>query len=129
VIRVFLVEDTIHVRQMLRDIMELQGFEIAGEAEDARDIEMAVALSDPDVVIMDYRMPEIDGLEATRRLLGSRPGQAVILYSAFDSEELRQRAADAGVVAVVPKSEGVEALAREIAAVAMSLGRERGDDT
>ena len=121
-VRLMVVEDTEHVRKMLLDILELHGFEIAGEAESGKQAIERVRASDPDVVIVDYMMPGMDGLEVARRIREQRPDQQMILYSAYVDDELEQGAQDAGIAVCVPKMAGVEELAREITAVAMDLG-------
>lgn len=121
-VRLLVVEDTEHVRKMLLDILELHGFEIVGDAESGAEALQRVEAADPDVVVLDYMMPEMDGLEVARRIREDRPDQQVILYSAYIDEELERGAKDAGVAVCVPKMAGVEELAREITAVAMDLG-------
>jgi DNA-binding NarL/FixJ family response regulator len=121
-IRLLVAEDTDHVRKMLVDILSLHGFEIVGEAEDGEAAVKAVEAVDPDVVVMDLKMPGLDGLEAARQIRSVRPDQQVILYSAFVDDVVEARAREAGVAVCIPKMSGVEALAREITAVAMDLG-------
>lgn len=121
-VRVLVVEDTEHVRKMLLDILELHGFEIAGEADSGAQVIERVEGADPDVVILDYMMPDMDGLEAARKIREQRPDQHVILYSAYLDDELERGAQQAGIAVCVPKMAGVEELAREITAVAMDLG-------
>jgi DNA-binding NarL/FixJ family response regulator len=120
-VRLFLAEDTEHVRKMLVDILSLHGFKIVGEAEDGEAAVKGVEETDPDVVVMDLRMPEVDGLEAARRIRAGRPDQPVILYSAFVDAAVQAKAREVGVAVCIPKMSGVEALAREITAVAMDL--------
>lgn len=121
-VRLMVVEDTEHVRKMLLDILELHGFEIAGEAESGKQAIERVRSHDPDVVIVDYMMPEMDGLEVARRIRKQRPDQQMILYSAYVDDELERGAQEAGIAVCVPKMAGVEELAREITAIAMDLG-------
>ena len=121
-VSLLVVEDTEHVRKMLLDILELHGFEIAGDADSGKQALERVGSADPDVVIVDYMMPEMDGLEVARRIRETRPDQQVILYSAYLDDELERGAQEAGIAVCVPKMAGVEELAREITAVAMDLG-------
>ncbi|HYH28307.1 MAG TPA: response regulator transcription factor [Actinomycetota bacterium] len=120
--RVMVVDDTEHVRRMLVDILRLHGFDIAGECANGVDAVAEVEALAPDVVVMDYKMPGMDGVEATRRVRERIPEQPVILYSAYIDHELEMAAKDAGVAACVRKGAGVEALAREISALVLDLG-------
>jgi DNA-binding NarL/FixJ family response regulator len=122
-VRLFIAEDTDHVRQMLVDILGLHGFDVVGQAANGHEAVGAVDRSDPDVVILDLRMPGLNGLEAARQIREHRPDQLVILYSAYVDEDLQASAREVGVAVCIPKIAGVEALAREITAVAMDLSR------
>jgi DNA-binding NarL/FixJ family response regulator len=124
-VRLLVVDDTDHVRRMLVEILNLHGFEVAAQAADGTAAVEEARRADPDIVVMDYKMPGTNGLEATRLIRAERPDQTVILYSAYLDEQLRARAREAGVSACIAKPSGVEALATEISALAMDL---RGDD-
>ena len=119
--RILIVDDTDHVRDMLVNILEIQGFEIVGQAASADEALERADEDRPDVVVMDYKMPGTDGVEATRALRERHPDVSVILYSAYLTDELREAAKEAGVLVCVPKTSGVEALGREIAAAALGL--------
>lgn len=108
------VDDTDHVRRMLRNMLELDGFEVVAEAGNGTDAIARVDQADPDVVVIDYKMPEIDGLETAARIRATRPEQVMILYTAFVDAELDARAREVGVSVVLGKVEGLESLEREI---------------
>jgi len=90
--RVFLVDDQALVRAGFRMLIEAQpDLEVVGEAEDGRAALEALAVTTTDVVLMDVRMPHVDGVEATERLLASatpaRPAPKVIVLTTFDLDE------------------------------------------
>jgi DNA-binding NarL/FixJ family response regulator len=80
------------------------GFEVVGEAETGEDgVTMAANLA-PDLVLMDVNLPGIDGLEATRRILGAEGPPVVLLLSTYEEAEYAPRAAECGASAYVPKA-------------------------
>jgi DNA-binding NarL/FixJ family response regulator len=103
-VRVLIVDDQEPFRSAARLVIEMtDGFEVAGEAADG---EEAVDLADeltPDLVLMDVKMPGIDGIEATRRIVAARPGTRVIVLSTYD--EYAEQAVGAGAVAYLSKSD------------------------
>lgn len=116
-----IVDDTDHVRDMLAEMLELDGFDVVGRASSGYD---AVAEADdttPDVIIMDYRMPDIDGLGAARLIRENRPSQAIILYTAYMDPDLEDEAKSAGVALVVGKVEGLNQLERHITELCRDL--------
>jgi CheY-like chemotaxis protein len=112
--RVLVVDDTEHVRSMLVDMLELDGFDVVGQAGSGAEAVGAAAAYDPDVVVMDYKMPEMDGLSAARAIRATRPKQGIILYTAYLDQKLEQDARDAGVALCVGKVEGLSQLERHI---------------
>jgi two-component system chemotaxis response regulator CheB len=120
-IKVLLVDDTDHVREMLSQMLRLDGFDIAGmAASGAEAIELAAATA-PDIVIMDYKMPEMDGITATRAIREKSPSVPVILYTAYVDEEVERRAREAGVSMCIGKVEGLASLERQISALCLEL--------
>lgn len=120
-IKVMVVDDTDHVRRMLRNMLELDGFEVVAEAGSGVDAVAVVDGADPDVVVIDYKMPQVDGLETARRIRDARPEQVMILYTAFVDPELEQRAREVGVSVVLGKVEGLESLEHEISRLCGTL--------
>jgi CheY-like chemotaxis protein len=113
-VRVLVVDDTDHVRGMLVDMLELDGFDVLGEAASGRDaVELALS-TDVDVIIMDYKMPGMDGLEAARQIRDGKPDQAIILYTAYLDPQLEVAAREAGIAMTVGKVEGLNQLERHI---------------
>jgi DNA-binding NarL/FixJ family response regulator len=87
-IRVLIAEDQTLMRQGLRTILDLNdGFTVVGEAENGRSaVDRALALQ-PDVVLMDVQMPEMNGVEATRMITQALPATKVIILTTFDYDE------------------------------------------
>jgi len=81
---VVIVDDQPMVRQGLRLILELAGLEVLAEAEDGEQGVAAVREHEPDVVLMDVRMPRVDGIEATRRIVESGLPTRVLVLTTFD---------------------------------------------
>ncbi len=86
--RILLVDDQRLMRDGLRTLLELEGdLEVVGEAADGTEALESYAAVRPDVVLMDVRMPGMDGVEATRRLLDRWPTARVIILTTFDDDE------------------------------------------
>ena len=96
-IRVLLVDDEALVRAGLRLILEGSGgITVVGEAADGLEAVAQVAELDPDVVLMDVRMPRCDGVEATRAIRARPNPPTVVMLTAFDTDDFLLRALDAG---------------------------------
>jgi DNA-binding NarL/FixJ family response regulator len=104
VIRVLLVDDDALVRSGLRMMLAgAERIEVVGEADDGRAVLGAVDLHRPDVVLMDIRMPQLDGIAATRLLRSQPDPPEVIVLTTFDADELVLRALQAGAAGFLLK--------------------------
>jgi two-component system, response regulator PdtaR len=101
--RLLVVDDHHLVRQALVELLTQAGFDIVGQGADGAD---AVALAkqlEPDLVLMDLRMPVLGGLDAARLIKDACPAIQVVLLSAFESPALEQQAEEAGCFAYLVK--------------------------
>ncbi|MBB4688360.1 BTAD domain-containing putative transcriptional regulator [Amycolatopsis jiangsuensis] len=119
-VRVLLVDDQELVRSGLRRILRARdGFEVAGECCDGSGVPEALAAAGTvDVVVMDLRMKQVDGIEATRRLRADGPRPPVLALTTFDDDELLAGVLRAGANGYVLKDSPAEDLIRAVRAVA-----------
>ena len=120
-VRVFVVDDTTHVRKMLVQMLELSGFEVVGQAASGEEAVVEVEDADPQVVVVDYSMPGINGIDTARTIRAERPDQAIILYTAYLDPDVEREATKAGVSLCVGKIEGLTTLERDIRRLAGEL--------
>jgi DNA-binding NarL/FixJ family response regulator len=118
-IRVLLVDDHAMVRRGMRDFLELHDdLEVVGEAATGLEaVERCGALR-PDVVIMDLLMPDLDGIEATRRIKASQPGVEIVALTSFVEEARVVAAIEAGAAGFLLKDAEADDLAAAIRAAA-----------
>jgi DNA-binding NarL/FixJ family response regulator len=118
-IRVMIVDDEELVRQGLRLILdEEDGIEVVADAADGWRALEAARLWHPDVVLMDIRMPGLDGLEATHRLLAEHAAMRVVVLTTFDTDEHITNALRAGASGFLLKGASAEQLAEAVRVVA-----------
>ena len=101
--RVLVVDDTRFMRKMLRDILEKFGHEVVGEAENGNAGIQKYKELKPDIIFMDISMPEIDGVEAVRRIKAFDPSAVVIICSAMSQQEQISEALKVGAVGYIMK--------------------------
>jgi CheY-like chemotaxis protein len=102
-VRALLVDDDEPGRRMMRELLEDEGVQVVGEAGDGVEgVALALEL-EPDVVLMDLRMPLMDGFEATRLIKESRPVTQVIILTAYQGSLPEKSAEDAGAYAYLVK--------------------------
>ena len=118
-LRVVIADDQALVRAGFRLILETEdGIEVVGEAGDGQEAIGLVRRFRPDVVLMDVRMPGLDGLEATRRLLGAGDAARVIMLTTFDLDEYVYAALQAGASGFLLKDVSPERLVAAVRMVA-----------
>jgi DNA-binding NarL/FixJ family response regulator len=114
VIRVFVIEDTPEMRALLEQMLTLDDFAVVGSAANGAAALQDMQQADPDVVVVDYNMPGLDGLLTARLIKEERPDQAIILYTAYLDGELEAKATRAGIALCVEKADGILTLERDI---------------
>jgi DNA-binding NarL/FixJ family response regulator len=116
--RVLLVDDSTSMRRVLRGLLEDAGIEVVGEATDgAEGVELAVALR-PEVVLMDWRMPRLDGVQATARIRQRLPEVQVVMFSSLEGAGIGVAAREAGASAFVGKGASPDQLCATVLAAA-----------
>ena len=117
-LRVLVVDDHADVRFLVRAILGDAGpdLAVAGEAGSAEEAVEAVQALEPDVVVLDARMPGVDGFEAAGMLRERRPDLPIMLCSALVDDDVRARAQAAGIAACVSKDdfEAIPEVARRL---------------
>ncbi|MBI4311708.1 MAG: response regulator transcription factor [Chloroflexi bacterium] len=116
-VRVLLADDQQLLREGLRTLLELhEDIQVVGEAGDGLQAEMQVEQLQPQVVLMDLRMPRRDGVEATRRITSRWPQVQVLVLTTYDDDELVFRSIEAGASGYLLKDVGADALAEAVRA-------------
>jgi len=118
-IRILIADDHLIIRQGIRLILETADeFELVGEAQDGAEALRLCAELHPDVVLMDLRMPGMDGLTAIERLHASMPEIAVVILTTFNEDDLMLRGLQAGAKGYLLKDTSRDALFNAIKAAA-----------
>ena len=101
-VRVVIAEDEAIIRLDLREILEEEGYEVVGETGRGDEAVALVKEHEPDLVILDIKMPGLDGLAAAREIAGEGRA-AVLILTAFSQRDLIEQARDAGALAYLVK--------------------------
>lgn len=112
--RVFVIDDTLEMRRLLEQMLTLDDFVVVGSTPNGAEALNLIGAANPDVVVLDYKMPGLDGLTTARLIREERPNQAIILYTAYLDDNLERKAARAGIALCVGKVEGILTLERDI---------------
>lgn len=118
-LKVLIADDHLVVREGLRLILEAdERFEVVGEARDGAEAVARTAALAPDVVLMDLRMPVLDGCEAMERIHQASPAVPVVVLTTFNEDALMRRALQAGARGFLLKDTGRQALVETLCAAA-----------
>ena len=114
-IKLLIVDDQERVRQDLRTALQLmQGLEVVGVAADGFEAVRQAEKLGPDVVLMDLKMPGMDGFEATRQIKARRLARSVVALTIYGDDSAREQAIRVGMDAFVEKGTPIQALAETI---------------
>jgi DNA-binding NarL/FixJ family response regulator len=102
---VLIVDDHPSFRATAHALLEAEGFDVVGEAEDGESALEAAGRLHPDVVLLDVQLPDIDGFEVTRRLTSNGGGPRVVLVSSRDARDFGPLVEGSGASGFVPKNE------------------------
>jgi len=117
-LRLVLADDHQVVRRGFRTLLEYEGLEVVGEAADGTEALYLAQLHLPDVVVMDFAMPRLNGIEAARAILHALPGTRIVLLTIHDEDYQVVAALRAGIRGYVIKTQAAEELVRAIHEVA-----------
>lgn len=112
--RLLLADDHQMLRQGLRRSMEDEGFDVVGEAADGAEAVRMAEQHRPDVILMDVSMPELDGVEATRRIIAKLPDIRVVMLTMHPDHDIIRRAVDAGASGYLVKDCSIDEVAATV---------------
>jgi DNA-binding NarL/FixJ family response regulator len=117
VARILIAEDRESMRKALKLLfLTRPHWEVCGEAEDGSEAIKKAAQLHPDLIVMDFRMHDLDGLTAANEIFRSTPSVPIVMYTMYKNEELEATAKLAGIRCVIGKEEGALTLMRAIEA-------------
>lgn len=122
-IRILIAEDNALLRGVLRDALAEAGMTVVAEAADGAAAVLEAERSNPDVVVMDMRMPNVDGIEATEQIAQAPWAMPVVVLSAYDEPQMIEAALAAGATNCLKKGVGLDELIEAIRSA--EAGRER----
>lgn len=101
--RILIVDDAVFMRMKLRDILEKNGYEVAGEAQNGQDALDKYQVEKPDLVTMDITMPDVDGLDGLKMIMKADPNAKVVMCSAMGQQGMVMDAIKSGAVDFIVK--------------------------
>jgi len=106
--KILIADDRELMRSALKTVFAMRPkWEVCGEATDGREVVTKVAELQPDLILMDFKMPLADGIQAAREISATAPSIPIVMYTLYKDEALEVAAKQAGVRSVVAKQDGV----------------------
>jgi DNA-binding NarL/FixJ family response regulator len=121
--RILIADDSEFLRAHLRGFLQRPGWVICGEAANGRQAVLMASELRPDVIVLDFVMPMLNGIEAAREILKALPSVPIVLYTLHKNPQLERDAVEAGIRKVISKGEDSNALIavlRELLAAGMT---------
>ena len=117
--KIYLVDDSEYIRNSLKDLLgDMPGIRICGETGNATDAVREILAFEPNVVILDIRMPNGDGLDVLKRVKSARPGINIIIFTDFPFPQYKERAHELGADFFLEKSVDFEKMAEILTDIA-----------
>jgi AmiR/NasT family two-component response regulator len=101
-VKILIAEDETIIRLDLKQLLERAGYDVVAEAKDGEEAVALARSAEPELAILDVKMPKLDGIEAARRILEERP-VPIVMLTAYGQQELVARAVEAGVFGYLVK--------------------------
>jgi two-component system chemotaxis response regulator CheY len=102
-IKIAIVDDAPFIREILRNIIILQGWQVVGEAENGHEAIQMALISKPHLILMDIVMPQVNGIEAAKKILQNNPLIKIIACSTLDQENILLNAIEIGCCSYITK--------------------------
>jgi len=113
-VKVLIVDDQRSIRNMLTSIIGTLGGEVVGEAENGEEAVAKCAALQPDMILMDITMPKMDGIEALKHIMTTRPDTLVIMLTSHNTAEIVQECIAYGAKNFLLKSNSINVLCEEL---------------
>ena len=128
-VNVVIADDSPVLRHAIRRCLQAAGLTVCGEAENGRDAVQSVRQLQPDVVVLDFQMPGMTGIEAATQIPSGSPNTAMILFTLYSSDQLVRDARRVGVKRVLSKEEGIEHLLNAVGELVTGSSAAAAKDT
>jgi len=102
---ILIADDKPHMRCLIRAIVQAHGWDVCAEAEDGRQAITRAKQYKPDAIVLDFAMPELNGVEAARQISEALPTVPIFLFTFYDCPAVEEEARGAGIQKVISKSD------------------------